>query len=269
MSGGVRHHSAGTISGPVRQLLCRADDEFARGNWQASRHLFLAAITIDEREDARLAYAAALADRDEWNSAFRQLHQSLDSARRRRDPLSRARCCHALANLNRRLGHTVEATQYRQLAISAELEGRGTVSLVPWLTDHLDDALATADPGIARDLAAHLQWIPPSTRSSEALCSLAVYQARCGRASQALRTFSRAFRSLLDERDLRGCRVVAMNVGHLLRGYELLKRASVCFSHAARIFQRIGATEQLNRARQYRRECDRSIALAQQPAEWN
>lgn len=106
----------------VDSLLQRAHQHAAAGELSHADSFFSAAIAADESPTSIIAYGTYLSELGELTEAVLQLQQGWELAKRQHDASRRAWACQALAATYRSLGQTLDAQQFQQLAIAAELE---------------------------------------------------------------------------------------------------------------------------------------------------
>ncbi len=244
----------------VRALVERAETEQQQGNFSAARASLASAAVVDLSPWSTYQLGLLFAESGRFQEAIGQLELAWNHAKTLGSARWRAICCHALAEIYRRQGWEDLADRHRQWAYRAELEAGELLLPEPWFQDTARRAMLFGELDRAEQLL-RLALRAAAGDSSAMLHNLAVVQYRQGRWAQAIRTFTKAFSRARSAKDLPGCARAVLNIGHVLQSQEKWAKASVCFCHARRLFQRLNARNGARQAQIGQSECDRFQAV--------
>lgn len=246
--------------GIVCCLLERAEDLTRQRGLAAAEPLFTKAIATDPTPAARIAYAVELGQHDP-QAAIAEFEIAWEESCRLQDPCLRANCCRNLALLFARTGDLIAAEQYRQLAISAELDGLtpetdSTISPT-LLSDIAAVWLATGDEDSAETLLTSAENIvPESDVQQRAIIEShrGVIAALRWRAAAAFQHLFQAHCLCLDAGDTIGRAHALVNLGHLSQACRRHASARRDFRVAAQLFEQAGDRHLADAARAFERE---------------
>jgi hypothetical protein len=250
---------APALSPLVAALLVRARLPQVAAEPAAARELFLAATRVDRTPAALYAFAEWLSAREDWTGAVIQLELAWERAKLIGSATWRARCCHALADVQRQLGWLDLSRRYRQWAIAAELDSGRDPSVAAWLNDRMQDSLLAGEPDLAERWwsAAHAARDHESPQMAEWRFSRGVMHMHGGRWSQGTRCFIEAYHVAVREGELALAARAVLSIGHILRVREQWDRAVAAFCRAGRLFQTCGSESGQVAAAEFARECRR------------
>lgn len=257
----------------VDTLLLRAAEFAARGEVTHADSFFAAAVAADDSPVAELAWTAQLLELGELSEALSHATRGWEIAKAQQNVAGRAWACQLLATLAREQGDTVQAQQFQQLAIAAELE---------LISSDLDQELSVesrlgcstdwAEQGELTDARALLQSCmhdAVTTDVATAQMNLGVLSLRDGDLATALRWLEQSYAQFRELEDLTGMSRSLEALGHALRAAGRWHEAREALYLSNRIAHELGQRHRARRVAPAIRELDRALALLQQDPSLN
>ena len=237
--------------------------------------LYSAAIALDPSPAARIAFAVELASVDP-RSAIAELQIAWNKSRRLNCPRWRAICCRGLAILFEDLGNPAVADQYRQLAISAELDIPPAADGTPLSTRLLGEIargwLANGESKSAMHLLSAVVdscTVDDPTDRAITASHRGLMALRCRQFEAAQQHLTRACRICQENGDWKGCGELLVNLGHVSQIRGRLDVAQRQFRASAQLFELIGERARANVASAFALEAAARERLSSTVACWN